>query len=54
MLNDMLGNHAVLNCLRASVDSQDFATQIMEEFGRVPLAATHIQDGSNLEFLDDP
>src|SRR5439155_8196496 len=54
VLHDMIVNYAVLNRLPAAVDSHDLAAQIVKELGRVPLAATDIEHGLNLKFLDDP
>src|SRR5439155_7159805 len=34
MLNNMIGNDAVLNGLRTAVDSHDLAAQVVKEFGR--------------------
>ena len=54
VLDHMIGNDAILDRLRAAVDSQDLAAQIVKELGRVPLATTDIEYGLNLKFLDDP
>ena len=54
VLDHMIGNDAVLNRLRTAVNPQDFATKVVKELGRMPLATTDIEHGLNLEFLDDP
>src|SRR5205823_726766 len=54
VLDDMIGNEAVLNRLPAAVDFHDFAIQIVKELGRIDVAATDLEPGLNLKFLDRP
>src|SRR5439155_25845408 len=48
MLNNMIGNDAVLNSLPTAIDSQRFAAQVVKEPSGMPLAATDIQHRLNL------